>query len=62
MKITNPRNFHFRAWVMNKWMDYKNEIYEMDGVIVDTEPSVYFKRYKWWLKNQYKLEMKNAKS
>lgn len=52
-------NKHFRAWLQNKWMDYKSDVYEMDGIIVKEQPKEYFQRYKWFLKSLYKQEMKN---
>lgn len=46
----------FRAWLQNKWIEYKNELFEMDGIVVQDRPAEYFQRYKWWLKGQYKME------
>lgn len=50
----------FRAWLFNKWMDYKQERFEWDNIIVNDPPSTYFQRYKWFLKHMYKEEMKHC--
>ena len=49
---------HFRAWLQNKWMEYKKEVFCWDGTVVKHGPEVYFDHYKWFLKAQYKEEMK----
>ena len=49
----------FRCWLFNKWMDYKQERFEWDNIIVTDPPSAYFQRYKWFLKHMFKEEMKS---
>jgi len=49
----------FRSWLANKWMEHKDEVYEMTGKPCDYDLGLYFNKYKWWLKRLYKQEFKN---
>jgi len=44
----------FRAWLQNKWMEYKSEFLRIEGVPCTESPQLYFRRYKWFLKQLYK--------
>jgi len=45
----------FRQWVQEKWYEH---LEELDAYHITPEPSarVYFNKYKWWLRRQYKIE------
>lgn len=45
----------FRAWLQNKWMEYRSEV---NAAEVLNSPSEYFQAYKWFLKALYKEEMR----
>lgn len=48
----------FRSWLNQKWLDHKDEVYEMTGKPCDYDLGIYFNKYKWWLKRLYKEECK----
>ena len=47
----------FRSWVTDKWFEHKDEC-----SVWKTEPlrdsNVYFQKYKWWLKREFKHHLK----
>lgn len=47
----------FRAWLMNKWMEYKSEFLRTEGIPCQDPPELYFRRYKWFLRDLYRDEM-----
>lgn len=52
----------FRNWLAQKWYEHLEEL-ESYRIEPEQSSSVYFNRYKHWLRRQYKLERKelNAK-
>ena len=50
----------FRAWLNNKWLEHKSEVYDYTGKPCDYNLGIYFSKYKWWLRRVYKEEMKNG--
>ncbi len=46
----------FRVWLNRKWVDYQDELFELGQKPDCQTPSDYFRRHRWWLKNQFKLE------
>ena len=53
------KNSPFRAWLQNLWMENKDEHAEAGELAMSLEE--YFKRYKWWLKREYKFQQKLGK-
>ena len=49
---------NFRTWLNAKWLEHKDEVYEMTGKPCDYDLGLYFNKYKWWLKRLYKDECK----
>lgn len=50
------KNTAFRIWLNRKWIDYQEELSEI-GQDPDCKTSTdYFRKYRWWLKSQFKLE------
>ena len=46
----------FRVWLNNIWMDNKSEHLEFGEVELAMPLEEYFRRYKWWLKREYKYQ------
>lgn len=46
----------FRQWLLEKWYDHCDEVYDFEGVRPNYTPGNYFSRYKWWLRRQYRHE------
>ena len=55
MGITNKMTF--RAWLQEMWMQHKDEL-EGLGQKLDYDLSDYFNRYKYWLKREYRHQMR----
>lgn len=53
------RNTPFRIWLNNIWMENKDEHMEFSELAMPLEE--YFKRYKWWLKREYKFQQQQSK-
>lgn len=49
----------FRSWLSQKWLEHKDEVYDVTGTPCDYDLGIYFNKYKWWLKHLYKQERKN---
>jgi predicted deacetylase len=49
----------FRIWLNNIWMENKEEYAEIGQLAMPLEE--YFRRYKWWLKREYKHQQKLSK-
>ena len=49
----------FRIWLNNIWMSNKDEHAEAGELALPLEE--YFRRYKWWLKREYKHQQKLSK-
>jgi hypothetical protein len=49
----------FRAWLQNIWLANADErkSFGFDPITL----SEYFRRYKWWLKREYKFQRKSSK-
>jgi len=50
----------FRSWLNQRWVEHKDEVVEVTGKPCDYDLSIYFSKYKWWLRRVYKEEMKNG--
>ena len=44
----------FRNWLQEKWFEHKDEYMELGIAIPESNLEEYFRRYKWWLKREYK--------
>ena len=51
----------FRVWLNRKWVDYQDELFEVGQTPDCQTPSEYFRRYRWWLKTQFKLEKNDGR-
>jgi hypothetical protein len=49
----------FRAWLSNIWMEHKEEHAEVGEVSLTLDE--YFRRYKYWLKREYRYQQKVGK-
>lgn len=47
----------FRNWVQNLWLEYRDEKYRFNEQPLDSL-SDYWNKYKYFIKQQYRLEMK----
>jgi hypothetical protein len=54
MKPATP----FRNWVRELWMQHKDEYSELKLVIPEEDIEEYFRKYKYWLKREYKHHMR----
>jgi len=48
----------FRLYCNEKWFEYKEEILSWEKRIVKEKPEMYFQKYKYFLKRQFKAENK----
>ena len=53
------KNSPFRTWLQNIWMANADERSNMGFDRITLEE--YFKRYKYWLKREYKHQQKQSK-
>jgi len=44
----------FRNWLQEMWMQHKEECYEWHATLSESNSEEYFRKYKWWLKREYK--------
>jgi len=44
----------FRHWIQEMWMQHKDEYMELNLVILESDAQEYFRKYKYWLKREYK--------
>ena len=51
----------FRHWCAEKWYQHCDEIYSLTGQNPLYDSAEYFGMYKWWLKREYRHEMKGEK-
>lgn len=50
----------FRLWLQERWYQHVLEIEEWTGRVPDYPLEEYFRRYKWWLKREYKHQQKTT--
>ena len=48
----------FRVWVTEQWFNHTEEVLCYTRKTVDYDVKEYFQRYKWWLKREYKYQIK----
>jgi predicted solute-binding protein len=44
----------FRHWIQEMWMQHKDEYMELNLAIPESSAQEYFRKYKYWLKREYK--------
>ena len=44
----------FRHWIQEMWMQHKDEYMELGMSIPESDAQEYFRKYKYWLKREYK--------
>lgn len=45
----------FRSWLQQKWYEHRDECFNWNTAACEN-PGVYFNKYKWWLKREYKRQ------
>ena len=50
----------FRQWLQERWYQHVLEIEEWTGQMPGYPLKEYFRRYKWWLKREYKHQQKTT--
>lgn len=56
MGTTNKMTF--RAWLQEMWMKHKDEYAELNQLVPQASVEVYFQQYKYWLKREYRHQMR----
>lgn len=51
----------FRHWCNQKWYEHCDEIFSITGQTPLYDSAEYFRMYKWWLRREYRHEMKGEK-
>jgi hypothetical protein len=49
----------FRLWLQNMWFEHKDEL-ESIGQKCDYDLIQYFNKYKYWLKREYRYQIRNT--
>lgn len=49
----------FRFWLMEMWMQHKDEYMELGIAIPESDAQEYFRKYKYWLKREYRHYVRN---
>lgn len=48
----------FRLWLQEMWLKHKDEYLDMGQLVPEQDMSQYFQAYKYWLKREYRHQMK----
>lgn len=48
----------FRRWCQEKWYEHIDEMIEMTGHQPAYTSQQYFNKYRWWLRREYKYQVK----
>jgi hypothetical protein len=48
----------FRVWLQEIWMRHKDEYAEIGQLVPEENLEVYFQKYKYWLKREYRHSIK----
>jgi hypothetical protein len=48
---------NFRSWLQEMWMQHKDELDSL-GIRCEYDMVYYFSKYKYWLKREYKHQMR----
>ena len=49
---------NFRQWLQEMWYEHQTEILGM-GQTIDYTAKDYFARYRWWLRREYRHQVKD---
>jgi hypothetical protein len=52
---------NFRHWVQELWMQHKDEYSDLKLPIPEDDISEYFRKYKYWLKREYRHQTQKSK-
>jgi hypothetical protein len=44
----------FKHWLLEMWMEHKDEYAGLGQVVPETDIAAYFNKYKYWLKREYR--------
>ena len=55
-------NTPFRNWVRLMWEEHKSEVESYEGKNPDYDLSVYFGKYKWWLRREYSHQVGGSRT
>ena len=50
----------FKQWCYEKWQEHCHEIEAWTGSNPDYLSKVYFQKYKWWLRREYRNSLRGA--
>lgn len=50
----------FRSWLGKMWYDHKLEVETYTGKFPAYPKEEYFRKYRWWLKREYKHRIKKG--
>lgn len=50
----------FRSWVERMWYDHKIEVETYSKKFPEYSKDEYFKKYRWWLKKEYRTRIKKG--
>jgi len=53
-----PKVSSFRMYCIDKWFEYKEEVLDWEHREVTESPEEYFQKYRWFLKEKFKVENK----
>lgn len=53
------KNSSFRVWLMNMYMEHKDETTSLGFPTCDAD--TYFRMYKYWLKREFKFRQNESK-
>lgn len=48
----------FRVWLQEMWMLHKDEYSDINQIVPERDLETYFRKYKYWLKREYKYQKK----
>lgn len=49
----------FRVWLQHKWFEHTDEL-DSIGQTVDYSSGDYFRKYKHWLRREYRYQLRNS--
>ena len=57
--LKKTKTITFKEWLRHKWFEHCDEVESWTGKRPDYLSGEYFKKYKWWLKREYKSQQKS---
>lgn len=49
----------FRYWLQEKWYEHLDELEAWGKVVPDYQIREYFAKYRWWLRREYRHQVKS---